>query len=178
MKRIVFLCFLVLLSIGGFASENKSSLDVAIDMCYIDPFKDNVVYNELTLGLNIDEDLSLRIPINLVIPTTSNIDLVGLGGSIDVLYRPLFNGIFISFSLVKIQYLFGYDAPLDNIQYLNKVSFGYTFNVFDSWFIEPSILFFNLNGMYEDSLLLLRESFNGFPSVRGSLLVGYKLCEI
>jgi hypothetical protein len=92
-----------------------------------------------------------------------------------VLYRPIFNGIFVSFSLVKIEYLTGYDAPLENIQYLNKLSFGYTYKINENWFVEPSVSFFNLNGMYEDSILILKDSFGDFPSVRASLLIGYKI---
>ena len=175
MKKIAFLFLLIIISTNLFASEEPSSLDVALDVSYIDPFIDHIVYNELTLNLNVDSDLSLRVPINIIFPLSKESDLIAIGGSIDVLYRPIFNGIFISFSLVKIEYLTGYDAPLENIQYLNKLTFGYTYQLNDRWFIEPAVSFFNLNGMYEDSILILKDSFKDFPSVRASILIGYKL---
>lgn len=175
MKKIALLFLLIIISTNLFADDESSSLDVALDVAYLDPFIDHIVYNELTLNLNVDSDISLRIPINIIFPLSNTSDLIGIGGSIDVLYRPIFNGIFVSFSLVKIEYLTGYDAPLENIQYLNKLSFGYTYKINENWFVEPSVSFFNLNGMYEDSILILKDSFGDFPSVRASLLIGYKI---
>lgn len=175
MKKIALLFLLIIISTNLFADDEPSSLDVALDVAYLDPFIDHIVYNELTLNLNVDSDISLRIPINIIFPLSNTSDLIGIGGSIDVLYRPIFNGIFVSFSLVKIEYLTGYDAPLENIQYLNKLSFGYTYKINENWFVEPSVSFFNLNGMYEDSILILKDSFGDFPSVRASLLIGYKI---
>jgi hypothetical protein len=177
MKRVVFLCIIFSLSINLFANSDKSSLDLSLDLAYIDPFIDDVLYNEMTLNLNIEEDFSLRIPINLVIPLDGNIDVKGVGGSIDVLYRPLFNGIFISFSLVKIEYLFGIDSPLENLQYLSKLSFGYTYAIDETLYIEPAVSFFNLNGIYEESLDILKDSFGSFPSLRASLCIGYKVID-
>jgi hypothetical protein len=178
MKRVVFLCLLIFISAGAYSDIGPSSLDIAVDVAYIDPFIDHIIYNEITIALNINKDLSLRIPINIVFPTSKNLNLVGIGGSIDVLYRPFLNGIFISFALAKIQYLTGYDAPFEKIQYLNKLSFGYTFHISEKVFIEPSVAFFNINGIYEDSILALKDSFNDFPSVRASLLVGYKIINL
>ena len=175
MKRVVFLCLLIFIATDVYSDIDPSSIDVAVDLLYIDPFIDNIIYNEITFSLNISDDLSLRIPVNIVAPLSKNISLVGIGGSIDALYRPFFNGIFISFSLVKIQYLTGYDAPFEKMQYLNKLSFGYTFQISKKIFIEPSVAFFNINGIYEDSILALKDSFNDFPAVRASLLVGYKI---
>lgn len=175
MKKIVFLFFMVIVSTSMFASEEASTLDVAVDLAYFDPLIDDIIYNEITLSLNVTSDFSLRLPINIILPIDKSIDIVGLGGSIDFLYRPLFNGIYISFSLVKIEYLSGYDAPFENIEYLDKLSFGYTYNISKNLFIEPAISFFNLNGIYEDSIISLKDSFSDFPSIRASFLVGYKI---
>ncbi|MCY1151121.1 MAG: hypothetical protein PQJ49_01690 [Sphaerochaetaceae bacterium] len=177
MKRVVFLCLIILIHFNLFASDDKSSLDLSLDLAYIDPFIDDILYNELTLNLDIEEDFSLRIPVNFVIPLDGNTDVKGIGGSIDVLYRPLFNGVFVSFSLVKIEYLFGVDAPLENLQYLSKLSFGFTYDIAESLYIEPSVSFFNLNGIYEESLDILKDSFNSFPSLRASLCIGYKIID-
>ncbi len=178
MKKVVFLFFIVLsFSNNIFAKEEISSLDVAIDALYIDPIIDHLVYNEISFSLNINEDLSIRIPLNVIIPTSNQIDLIGFGGSLDILYRPFFNGFLVSFSLIKVEYLKGYDAPYENIQYLNKLAFGYTFDINKNFYIEPSISFFNLNGVYEDSILTLKESFGNFSSIRPSILVGYKIIE-
>jgi len=175
MKKIVFLFFLVIVSSNLFANEEPSTLDVALDLAYFDPFIDDIIYNEITFSLNVTSDFSLRIPLNVIFPLDNSIDIVGIGGSIDFLYRPLFNGIFVSFSLVKIEYLSGYDAPFENVEYLDKLSFGYTFKISNNFFIEPAISFFNLNGIYEDSIISLKDSFKDFPSIRASLLVGYKI---
>lgn len=176
MKRIVFLFIISsTLIFNLYAIEDISSIDLAIDVSYLDPFIDDVIYNEITPSLNIYDDLSLRIPINFIIPTTKNLDLYGIGTSIDVLYRPFFNNIFISFSLIKIEYLFGLDSPFENIQYLNKLSFGYSYQFNKKIFIEPAITFFNLNGIYQDSISTLKNSFNDFPTTRFSLLVGYRI---
>ncbi len=175
MKRVVFLCIIYLVPINLFAVTNKSSLDLSLDLAYIDPFIDDILYNEVTFNLKVEDDFSLRIPLNFVIPLDKETDVKGVGGSIDILYRPLFNGIFVSFSLVKIEYLFGIDAPLDNLQYLSRLSFGYTYGINENLYIEPSVSFFNLNGIYEESLDILKDSFNSFPSLRASLCIGYKI---
>jgi len=166
---------MIIVSSNIFANEEPSTLDVSLDLAYFDPFFDDIIYNEITFSLNVTPDFSLRIPLNVIFPLDNSIDIVGFGGSIDFLYRPLFNGIYVSFSLVKIEYLSGYDAPFENVEYLDKLSFGYTIKISNNFFIEPAISFFNLNGIYEDSIISLKDSFNDFPSIRASLLIGYKI---
>jgi len=179
MKRVVFL-FLLSVSIFSklYSIDDVSSIDLAIDLSYIDPFIDNVIYNEITPSINIYDDLSIRLPINFIIPTDNNLDILGIGYSIDVLYRPFFNNIYISFSLIKVEHLFGLDAPYENLQYLNKLSLGYSYFYNDKIFIEPAISFINLNGIYDESISTLKDSFEGFPTTRFSLIVGYRIINI
>ncbi|MGD1822702.1 MAG: hypothetical protein ACPKM0_08080 [Pleomorphochaeta sp.] len=179
MKKVVFLLlFNTIVLVNIFSIDDSSSIDIAIDISYIDPIFNEVIYNEITPSLNVTQDLSLRIPFNLVIPVDRDIDLLGLGASIDVLYRPFLNNFFISFSLIKFEYLLGLDAPYEDFQYLNKLSFGYTFLRDNKVYIEPAISFFNLNGIYEDSILVLQESYNDFPVARLSILIGYRILNI
>ncbi len=179
MKRIVFLFIFSISIISNLYSiDDVSSIDLAIDLSYIDPVINNVIYNEITPSINIYDDLSLRIPVNFIIPIDKNLDVYGIGSSIDVLYRPFFNNIFISFSLIKVEYLFGLDSPYENIQYLNKLTFGYSYHYNEKIFIEPAMSFFNLNGIYDDSISTLKDSFKGFPTTRFSLLVGYRILNI
>lgn len=179
MKKVVFLFLFFVLSICNvYANDESSSIDIAIDVSYLDPLINNIIYNEITPSIKISSDLSIRLPINFIIPREKNLDLIGIGTSIDVLYRPFFNNLFISFSMIKVEWLLGLDAPFENINYLNKLSFGYTFYIKDKLFIEPSISFFNLNGIYEESITILKNNLVGFPTTRFSLLVGYQLFNI
>jgi hypothetical protein len=77
--------------------------------------------------------------------------------------------------MVHCGYLFGSDASLERLQYLDEFSLGYRWHPKKGkFFIEPSITLFDPSGVYSTEYEALKESFQKFPDLRLSVLIGYE----
>lgn len=175
MKRILLillLCSVVLLNLS--ATDDKSSIYIGIDLGYLDPLFSSTVYNQVSVKLNVSPGLEFSFPINYVIPLKDNYDSSSLGCALNMDYYPFENGLFFSFSLFDLAYVFGSDAPYTRLKYLNQIGLGYSFYI-SKFLIEPTIIFINPNGIYDLTISQLKNALGGYPSIRCQLMVGYRL---
>lgn len=172
---ILFIAVISLFSIS--AKENYSSLFISLDLGYLDPLFDKTIYNQIVPRINVVPNLDLDINLNLVIPLDKRYDSLSFGTILNLIYRPFYNGLFFSFSLFDIAYVFGNDAPLDRLNFLNQLGLGYKFYI-DRFYLEPALIFINPNGVYDATVSELSNSLGGFPFIRFQFLVGYKICDL
>lgn len=171
MKR--FLIFIIVLSFSFplFAVKN-SYISAGIDLGYFEPLKDKIVFNQVEFKIKLDDDFDLIIPMNYVIPTNKSNECMAIGGGLCINYKPFNKNLFITLSLIEVEYLFGYDSPTDPLKYYNHFSLGYSFHLTKNLSIEPSFSIINPYGIYDMSAL--KDCLGGFPDYRISIFLSYK----
>jgi hypothetical protein len=177
MKKIIAVFLILLISSSAFCDDDVSSIYFGLDLGYLDPLLNKTVYNQIETKMSVAPGLEFSIPVNYVIPTEKNKDATSLGAALNLNYRPFENGLFFSFSMFDISYVFGSDAPSTRLNYLNQMGLGYTFGV-KKFQIEPAIIFINPNGVYDVTINQLKESLGGYPTIRLQFIVSYRIFEI
>jgi hypothetical protein len=175
MKRLLLtllLCLAVILNLS--ADDDRSSIYLGLDLGYLDPLFSGTVYNQVSVKLDVAPGLEFSLPINYVLPFKDNYDSSSLGCALNLDYHPFENGLFFSFSLFDIAYVFGSDAPYTRLNYLNQMGLGYSF-VFNKFLFEPALIFINPNGVYDVTINQLKESLGGYPTIRCQLMISYRL---
>jgi len=171
---IILISSISLFSIS--AEDNSSSLYLGVDLGYLDPIFNGTIYNQIVPKINVVEGLDLDLAINLVIPKDKTYDSLSLGSVLNLNYYPFDNGLFFSFSLFDIAYVFGNDAPLDRLNFLNQLGLGYS--IYKGRFsFEPSLVFINPNGVYDETVAELSNSLGTYPFIRFQFLLSYKICD-
>ncbi|MBK5200636.1 MAG: hypothetical protein JJE21_03785 [Spirochaetaceae bacterium] len=177
MRKKIAVLLITLISIFSISAEEKSSsLFIGLDLGYLDPFVNNTIYNQIVPRINVVPGLDLELDLNLVIPKDSSYDSISFGSTLNLDYSPFNNGLFFSFSLFDIAYVFGNDAPLNRLNFLNQLGFGYTFYI-NRFALEPALIFINPNGVYDETVSELSNSLGGYPFLRFQFLLSYKICD-
>lgn len=174
MKKKILL-FIMIFVLFDLSASDYSKFYMGLDLAYLDPFYSNIFYNQIDTQFHIASDLDISIPINLIIPKDKAYDCFAFGGSINLNYRPFKKSLFLSFSMIEVEYFFNSDAPQERLQYLNHIALGYSFFLNENFIIEPSFIFFNPSGVYD--LSIFKDSLGGFSPIRFSLIVNYKIFE-
>jgi len=164
----------MLLSTRGVSAAERGKIGIGVDVAYLDPQISSLMYNQVSTTISLSSEFSLRLPLTYVIGN-SETDVTMLGGGVALDYQPFAIPLFVSLSMVHCGYLFGSDAPLERLQYLDEFSLGYRWHPKKGkFFIEPSITFFDPSGVYSTEYEALKESFQKFPDIRLSVLIGYE----
>jgi hypothetical protein len=175
MKRLLLILLICIAVIPNLSAENdKSSIYLGLDLGYLDPLLSSTLYNQVSVKFDIAPGLEFSFPINYVIPLKDNYDSSSLGCALNLDYHPFENGLFFSFSLFDVTYVFGSDAPSTRLNYLNQMGLGYSF-IFKKFLIEPSFIFINPNGVYDVTINQLKNALGGYPTIRFQFIVGYRL---
>lgn len=177
MRKKIILLVLTLISIFNISAEdNSSSLFIGIDLGYLDPLFNDTFYNQIVPRINVVPGLDLDLALNLVIPKDTSYESTSFGSILNLDYRPFNNGLFFSFSIFDIAYVFGNDAPLNRLNFLNQLGFGYSFYI-HRFVVEPALIFINPNGVYDETVSELSNSLGGYPFLRFQFLLSYKICD-
>lgn len=175
-KMIILLILCFTISSTLYADEDGSSIYVGLDLGYLDPFFSNTIYNQINIKLIAAPDLEFSLPINYTIPIKDNYDSSSLGCALNLDYHPFENGLFFSFSLFDVVYVFGSDAPTTRLNYINQMVLGYSIQI-GKFLFEPGIAFINPNGVYDVTINQLKDSLGGYPTIRCQLMISYKIFE-
>ncbi|MCH3918582.1 MAG: hypothetical protein LKE40_14205 [Spirochaetia bacterium] len=174
----IYILLLCLFPCAGqaFAESRMAHFSIAADVAYTDPFISKLVYNHVCATVNLDKNFSLRVPLVYAISLDDrDVSLLSSGVQLD--YYPFQLPLFISLSMVDVAYLFGIDAPLERLQYLDEVAIGYHWDISDGFFVEPAVVLFDPSGVYADAYEAVTESFGDFPKIRFELHIGFNLFD-
>ncbi|MDN5332827.1 hypothetical protein DYP60_01660 [Sphaerochaeta halotolerans] len=150
------------------------SLFCAVDSTLIDALWEETVLARVEVGLSLDEQFALRLPISLAAEREiGGPRLLESGLFLD--YYPLDCGLHLTVSLIQVGFLFNdwYDDKEDPLTFLNEMAFGWTITPYKGLRVEPRVILRDPNGVFSSAYNTLSLRFSRFPMIRFSLLVGW-----
>jgi len=150
------------------------SLYWSVDGALIDALWKETVHARVELGLSLDEQFSLRLPLSLTAEReVGGPRLLETGLFLD--YYPLDCGLHLTVSLIQVGFLFNdwYDDEEDSLRFLNEMAFGWTITPYKGLRIEPRVIIRDPNGVFSSAYKTLSLRFSRYPMIRFSLLLGW-----
>jgi hypothetical protein len=176
MKKTICLVLMVF-CISFLWAEGTMIPYVSLDASSVDSFWNNCLQTRMDLGLRFSSGFGIRFPLTFISDTSiSEVSMLGFGLFLD--YRPLYDGFFVSVSLLERGLFFGMDKPTEQNLYLNEVAFGYTWHLFSPLFLEPRILLRDPSGVFQSEYDSISGAFPDFSSVRFSISVGWDFLAV
>lgn len=169
MRRLFLLILFILISAYLFAS----SFGVAIDAVSVDSFFTESKGARIDTYYNLTEDVRLNLMIGVFGVNTQEKQLgcVELGFSMD--YFPFLKAnAYIGTSVIRANYLFGFDSPENKFCFITDVRFGYQIKI-KNFYIEPRLTITDLEAFFSGENEILSNSFYQYARYRVSLFLGY-----
>nr|WP_319472749.1 hypothetical protein [uncultured Sphaerochaeta sp.] len=150
------------------------SIFCSADSALIDALWEETVLAHVEVGLFLDDQFALRLPLSLAAEREiGGPRLLETGLFLD--YYPLDCGLHLAVSLIQIGFLFNdwYDDEEDSLRFLNEIAFGWTITPYSRLRIEPRVTIRDPNGVFSSAYQSLSLRFSRYPMIRFSLLVGW-----
>ncbi|MBZ4673363.1 MAG: hypothetical protein JG773_332 [Spirochaeta sp.] len=150
------------------------TLYYSVDSTLIDALWTETILARADVGLSLDEQFALRLPLSLAAEReVGGPRLLETGLFLD--YYPLECGLHLSVSLIQVGFLFNdwYDDEEESLRFLNEMAFGWTINPYKGLRIEPRVIIRDPNGVFSSAYKTLSLRFSRYPMIRFSLLFGW-----
>lgn len=179
MKKGNLLVVLLFLPILLFATteRTKGDLRVATDLMVLDAIWNQHIACELQVALEIAPQVSLEIPVTYLYDRSGGSEQL-LEVAISLRYHPWDSGPFIGFSLAHLLVFVGPYAPLESFHYLNEFLFGYTWNFYQHWYLEPVLLFRDPAQSFGESYRYIKALVPTYSRFRLKIRFGYTFANL
>ncbi len=176
MKRALLPIALTLILSSLWATQ-ESSLSLALDLRALDALVLPTMQTKAEVKMDISTEFSLRLPVSLTSDLIYNdVQLWEFGLFLD--YHPWNNGLYLSVSLIQMGLFTGLDKPEVSTLYLNEVAFGYTWQMTQSFYLEPRIVITDPSGVFESEYDLVMRTFPDRTKFRIFFLFGWEFLAI
>jgi len=187
MQRVmILLCVFFLLSGGGIQAgdleegvveDTKAGLYVFLDGAVINAIWTNQITVRGGFSAALVPGVTFEMPLMLMIDRTSGnemlFDLV-----LNLKYHPWEKGPFVGVSLAQICMFVGTYRPTEKYHFLNEISFGYTWHFDKDMYIEPSVIFRDPSGSFNDSYSYLHGLVPGYRKFQIGVQFGWRFLSI
>ncbi|MDD3903884.1 MAG: hypothetical protein PHO09_09430 [Sphaerochaeta sp.] len=176
MKKILLVGMVVAL-LFSVQAQTKAVAFLGADLCFLDVLYSDTLQARFDLGIRLSPEFSFRAPVNIVSDRVySNVSLWETGLFLD--YHPFESGLFFSVSLVQLALFSGEDRPLESSLYLNEMALGYTYHLWDHWFIEPKLIIRDPSGVFQNEYEQVEQILVEYAQFRFSLTFGWDFLAI
>ena len=172
MRKMIILIPLLIISSPLFGAG--PTMYCSVDGALIDALWEETVLARVELGLTLDEQFALRIPIGLAAERErGGPRLLESGLFLD--YYPLDCGLHLTVSLIQVGFLFNdwYDDEEESLRFLNEMAIGWTITPYRGLRVEPRVIIRDPNGVFSSAYKTLSLRFTRYPMIRFSLLLGW-----
>ncbi len=107
------------------------TLFCSVDSSLIDALWEETVLARVEVGLSLDDQFALRLPIGLAAERERGGPILLESGLFLDYYPPFDYGLHLTVSLIQVGFLFNdwYDDEEDSLTFLNEIAFGWTFTL-------------------------------------------------
>ncbi|AEC02666.1 hypothetical protein [Parasphaerochaeta coccoides] len=168
MRFLFLLCTIICILSPVYGTE-QMSWGGAVDVLSCDGFMAGDWEIGADLRLTVLPGCEVRLPLGLDVGKKG---CVLFSAGIAAAYYPWHTGPFILLSLMRLGFLFD-RGVVGGMLMLDEISLGWTFLARKHWIVEPVITFRDPSHSYQDEFASIKESLQGYRTIRVGLRVGF-----